>query len=446
LHDQIQYCLEIPYSDLFKPEAFTHVSSYVQLLSVLILMLLSGLVSGAETALYSISPAQLLQINESEKSVDQIINRLLQAPKRTLATLVILINFVNIAIVVISTFLIDDFINVDKYPQLGFVLEVFIVTFIIVVFCEVMPKVYATQNAIAFSRTIAYPIFLIDKIIRPLTWMLTASSALVEKLFSSKAYDISNDDLTHAIDITSDKNTPEDEKKILKGIARFSDIDVKQIMKPRVDVLAFDIEENFAEILPRIVENRYSRIPVYHHTFDHIKGILFIKDLLPYIDSHPTVFKWAELIRPAYFVPESKKINDLLHEFQTKKNHLAIVLDEYGGSQGIVTLEDILEEIVGEINDEYDDEELNYSRLDDFNYVFEGKALLNDIARIVQIDRSRLEAPVEGVETLAGLLLELHGTIPERNATVIHNKIKYIVESADKRKIKRVKIVLPKQP
>ena len=251
------------------------------------------------------------------------------------------------------------------------------------------------------------------------------------------------EELTHAIDITSDINTPEEEK-ILKGIARFGNTDVKQIMKPRMDVIAFDAQTKFADVLAIIRENGYSRIPVYDKTFDHVAGILYIKDLISHLDKeHEEHFNWELLIRPAYFVPESKKINDLLQEFQEKKMHLAVVVDEYGGSSGIVTLEDILEEIVGEISDEFDDDELAYSKLDDRTFVFEGKTLLNDLSRVMGVDRKLFDMGKEEIDSLAGLILEMTGRLPAKNEVVRFNDIVFTIESADKRRIKRVKIELP---
>jgi hypothetical protein len=325
-----------------------------------------------------------------------------------------------------------------------FLIKVVAVTFLIVLFCEVMPKVYATQYAIRFATLAAIPVFVLDKALRPLSAMLVSMTSLIDKRVEQKGYDVSVDELTHAIDITSDKNTPEDEKKILKGIARFGHIDVKQIMKPRMDVVGFEKEMTLQEIIPSIIENRYSRIPVYEETFDTVLGVLYIKDLLPYLDQQEENFDWLKLLRPAYFVPESKKINDLLQEFQEMKMHLAIVVDEYGGSSGIVTLEDILEEIVGEINDEFDDDELFYSRLDGQTVVFEGKTLLNDVCRVLEVERKMFDIGNEEVDTLAGMLLELKGGIPKLNEVIRFKEITFTIESADRRRIKRVKVALQK--
>lgn len=439
----ISHILLLDFSGILNPDFYFSFSIVAQLIALICLLLISGFLSGAETAFFSITPAQLLDLKESDDSREKKIYILLSSPKRLLATLLISINFINIANVILSTLITSLVFNVEANHTLGFILQVVVVTFVIVLFCEVMPKVYATQNALRFASFTAIPVFLIDKILRPLSWLLVSSTSIVDRYVNKKGYDISVDELSHAIDITSDKDTPEEEKKILKGIARFGNIDVKQIMKQRMDVHAFDAIESIDDILPKILEYRYSRIPVYENSLDNIKGILYIKDLLPYLDNRPDNFRWQDLLRPAYFVPESKKINDLLQEFQEKKMHLSIVVDEYGGSSGIVTLEDILEEIVGEINDEFDDDELFYSKLDDTNFVFEGKTLLNDVCRVMEVDRSLFDIENEEVETLAGLILELTGSIPQKNQELSFNNMTFTVESADRKRIKRVKISLP---
>ena len=407
---------------------------------------MSGYISGAETAFFAISPAQFFQLKEAESGRSKRVYTLLEKPKRLLATLLITINFVNIAIIVLSSLIIEEVFDFTHDYWLGFLIQVVAVTFVIVLFCEVMPKVYATQNALRSALRSAYAVFILDKILRPLSTVLVMSTSIVDKRYGQKGYDVSVDELTHAIDITSDKSTPEEEKKILKGIARFGNIDVKQIMKSRMDVVAFDQRLKFHELFPLIVEHRYSRMPVYEGSFDRVTGVLCVKDLLPFLgEKNNDTFDWLKQIRPAYFVPESKKINDLLQEFQEMKNHLAIVIDEYGGSSGIVTLEDILEEIVGEINDEFDEDELFYSRLDNRNYVFEGKTNLNDICRVMEIDRKIFDTDNENVDTLAGLILEIKGSIPQRNEIIKLNDIKFTIESADRKRIKRVKITLPEK-
>lgn len=431
---------------ILNPEFTFSVTFIAEIIALFTLLLISGFISGAETAFFAISPVQLFELKESQKSRYKLVYDLLERPKRLLATLLITINFVNIAIVVLSSILIEQIFDFRNHQTVGFMIQVVAVTLVIVLFCEVMPKVYATQNPLRSSLKSVYPIFALSKILRPLSTVLIASTSIVDRRFGQKGYDISVDELTHAIDITSDKSTPEEEKKILKGIARFGNIDVKQIMKSRMDVVAFDKNLKFSELFPLILENRYSRVPVYENSFDTVIGVLCIKDLLPYLDlQNDDTFEWQKQMRPAYFVPESKKINDLLQEFQEKKNHLAIVIDEYGGSSGIVTLEDVLEEIVGEINDEFDDDELTYSKLDDHNFVFEGKTNLNDICRIMEIDHKLLEVEESEVDSLAGLILEIMGSIPMRNEVVKLNDIIFTIESADKKRIKRVKITLPEK-
>lgn len=431
-------------SSILNPDFSFTIGFFIECISLLALLLVSGFISGAETAFFAITPAQLFDLKENGVGRAKVVYNLIERPKRLLATLLITINFVNIAIVVVSSLIIEELFRFTHAELIGFLIQVVAVTFVIVLFCEVMPKVYATHNAMRTALRSVYIVFLLDKILRPLSSFLLFSTSIVDKRIGQKGYDVSVDELTHAIDITSDKSTPEEEKKILKGIARFGNIDVKQIMKPRVDVVSFDRSLKFSELFPLILENRYSRVPIIEDSFDNVVGVLCIKDLLPFLDKeNDDNFDWVKQARPAYFVPESKKINDLLQEFQEKKNHLAIVIDEYGGSSGIVTLEDVLEEIVGEINDEFDDEELNYSKLDDLNYVFEGKTNLHDLARVMEVDRKMFDHGNEEVDTLAGLILELKGSIPFRNEVIVYHDIKFTIESADRRRIKRVKITLP---
>ncbi|REK04992.1 MAG: gliding motility lipoprotein GldD [Bacteroidetes bacterium] len=427
-----------------QPEFNFSLDFLIELFVLAILLLASAFVSAAETAFFGITPAELIGLKSQKSTSSKLVQKLLETPKRLLATLLISVNFVNIGIVVISSLMISQVFDFSRNELLGFLIQVVAVTFVIVLFCEVMPKVWATQNAVRYSIVSAIPVFVLDKICRPFSALLVNSTALVDKRVQQKGYDVSVDELTHAIEITSDKNTPEDEKKILKGIAKFGNIDVRQIMKPRMDVIAFDQDSKFSDILPLIVENKYSRVPVFEDSFDKVTGVLYIKDLLPYLDKeNDDAFDWLKLKRPAYFVPESKKINDLLQEFQEKKIHLAIVIDEYGGSSGIVTLEDILEEIVGEINDEFDEEELFYSKLDENTYVFEGKTLLNDLCRVTELDRRVFETDSEAQsDTLAGFLLELKGMLPQKNEQIQHRNISFLVESVDRKRIKRVKITI----
>ena len=417
--------------------------SFTFLILVLLLLLFSGLFSSSEVAFFSLNPAQLSLVNSSEAGrTYQVIRQLLSNPKKLLATLLIANSLVNIGIVLISNALVKKTFNFEHNPTLSLIIQVVVVTFMIVLLGEVMPKVYATKKTLGMAYFMAYPIFIVDKLLSPLSYLLVVSTGFIERRMKKKGYEVSMDELTHAIDIASDVDTPADEKKILKGIVQSGNIDVWQIMKPRMDVVALDIKCRFSDVLQVIDTAGYSRMPVYEDNLDKVKGILFIKDLIRYLNEGDG-FKWQELIRPPFFVPESKKINDLLQEFQQKKNHLAVVVDEYGGTLGIVTLEDILEEIVGELVDEFDDEEPLYSKLDEENYVFEGKTLLNDICRIMNIQREFFDNIPGETATLAGTILELAGRIPDKNEVITFKDIRFTIESADKRRIKRIKVFKP---
>lgn len=422
---------------ILKPFTFEIV---INLFSIGILLFVSGLTSSAEVAFFSLSPSQLNDIKTNiEKHPNQIIYHLINRPKKLLATLVISNNLVNIAIVILSAYTVTSLFDFTLHPRLSFFIQIVIVTMMIVLFGEVMPKIYTTHVTLRIARLVAYPIFVADKILSPLSYLLVTSTNIIDKKISKRGYDITMDELTHAIDITSDKTTPADEKKILKGIVKFGNTDVKQIMKARPDVTAIEIKTPFTQVLKIIEEAGYSRIPVYENNFDRIKGMLYIKDFIKYLDEDDE-FHWHELLRPAYFVPESKKINNLLEEFQEQRMHMAIVVDEYGTSVGIVSLEDILEEIVGELSDEFDDEEPSYSKLDDANFVFEAKTLINDVCRVMNIDRVIFNEIHGETDTLAGLVLELAKRIPQKGETVSFRNFKFTIEAADKRRVKRVKV------
>ena len=402
-------------------------------------------------AFFSLSPKQLAELKRSRSSSSHAILRLLADPRKLLATLLIANNFLTITIVILASIIIGEIFNFIQYPGLQFVFEVVIVSVIIVLFGEVMPKIYATRKSISLARFMAFPILMLDRVFAPLSFLLVSTTKLVDKRMQKRGYEISVDELTHAIDITSDISTAGDEKKILKGIVKFGNIDVRQIMRARIDVISFDYKTSFTQLVEKIRESGYSRVPVYENNFDKVLGIIYIKDVLPHLGSDDQ-FKWQSLLRQPYFVPESKKISDLLREFQKRKNHMAVVVDEYGGTSGIVTLEDILEEIVGEINDEFDDDEMVYSKLDEHTYVFEGKALLNDVCRIMELDRSILEASGLEADTLAGLILEIAGKIPRKNELVEfipvtgEKDFTFKMESVDKRRIHRVKISFVDKP
>ena len=407
------------------------------------LLLCSALISGSEVAYFSLSPAEMEEIEESKSSSSKRILSLVENPQKLLATILVANNFLNVGIIILSTYIMDGILPVDMPSIEKFLWQTVLVTFIILLLGEVVPKVYATKSGLRLARIMSLPITLMESpwIFGSIGNVLIRSTNVIEKRIKKRDANVSVDSLEHALELTNDQNTTEEERKILQGIVRFGNTDVKQIMKPRTDVVAFDIETNYDELLKEIVKAGHSRVPVYRESFDHIEGILYIKDLLPHFDQSAS-FEWQTLIRKPFIVPRSKKIDDLLAEFQEKKIHLAIVVDEYGGTQGIVTLEDILEEIVGEITDEFDDDNLAYSKLDENNYVFEGKTPLNDVYRALDIEGKEFEDAKGESDTLAGFILELFGKIPQKNEKINFEHYVFTVEAADRRRVKQVKITI----
>jgi len=429
--------LDLPVSGF----SFTVISG---ILAILVLLVGSAMASGAEVAFFSLGPNQLHELRLKEDKADKAVLHLLEKPKRLLATLLISNNFFNVAIVIISTYVTNNLFDFSRFPYwLAFLIQVVVVTSLILLFGEVMPKVYATRSSLKVARILAGPTRIVIRIFYPLSSILVRSTNLIDRRISRKAYNVSISELSDAIELTSGKNTPEEEKKILQGIVKFGDMDVKEIMKSRVDVTAVDIRTNFKELLNLIIEAGYSRIPAYEDSFDQVRGILYIKDLLPHLGQEDD-FNWRDLLRDAFFVPENKKINDLLQEFQEKKIHMAIVVDEYGGTSGIVSLEDIIEEIIGEISDEHDEPtgDFEYSRLDDYNYIFEGKTSLNDLYKILDIDDGLFDDVRGDADSLAGLILELMEKMPEKDEKVSYGQFTFTIKAVDKRRIKRVLVAL----
>jgi putative hemolysin len=420
------------------------ISSLLAIVFIFIFLLLVALVSAAESAFFSLSPTDMEELRSSETKKDEKILKLISAPKRVLATLLISVNFLSIAIVILnSTFIFGEngIVDFSQNPLLGFIIQVVVVTFLILLIGEVTPKIYATQNPLNAVRFLIYFVQFLQRLFFPISSFLIFSTSLLDRVIKRKSHNISVDELSHALELTSDEDIPKEDHKILRGIVKFGNTDVKQIMKSRVDVTAFEYKTNFKKLLADITMCGFSRIPIYKETLDHIAGVLYTKDLLQYINEGDA-FNWQSIVRPPFFVPENKKIDDLLREFQYKKIHLAIVVDEYGGTSGIVTLEDVIEEIVGEINDEFDDDDLIYSKLDDRNFVFEGKASLNDVCRILEIDSDEFENEKGEADSLAGFLIELEGRIPTKNEKIKFKNLLFTVESADNRKIKRVKVTV----
>lgn len=413
------------------------------LISIIVLLVISALMSAAELAFFSLSLKNREELKRSASIRDKIVVQIYDKPKRLLATILIANNLANIGIVLLSETIASEELDFAANPLLSFFIQVVAVTFLILLFTEVIPKVFANQHPLSVARFMAFPISFLENFLYPLSFLLIKSTSFIDKKVKKRIHSISVEDLSHALDLTISADMPEPEKKILKGIVKFGQVNVKQIMTPRMDVASLEYNTPFKKLMEYILASGYSRIPIYKETIDKISGILSVKDLLPYIDKEDD-FKWQTLVREPFFVPENKKNDDLLKEFQHRKIHMAIVVDEYGGTSGIVTLEDVIEEIVGEINDEFDDDDLIYSKLDEHNYVFEGKISLNDLSRKLAINSDIFELPNgRDADTLAGFLIEHTGTIPKKGEEVKYKDYIFTVESADNRKIKRVKVTVP---
>jgi putative hemolysin len=411
----------------------------VGMVVVAVLLFFSAMISGSEVAYFSLGPHQMRALKENPSRKEVLVLKLLEKPDRLLASILISNNFINVGIVIIASFVTGSLLNFAHSPLLGFIIKVIIITFLLLLFGEIVPKVYANRFASQFARRMAVPLAVLDKVFHPLIYILVKSTGLVNRRLTRKRQNISMDDLSEALDLATD--VVQDEKEMLEGIVRFSNLEVNEIMKPRTDVVAVDIETDLETLITVIIESGFSRIPVYEETFDKLKGILYVKDLLPHINQKKKI-NWTKLIREPFFVPESKKNNDLLKEFQEKKIHLAIVVDEYGGTEGIVTMEDILEEVVGEITDESDEAEEFYRQIDEKTWVFEGKTLLNDFYKVTELDDELFDDLKGESETLAGLLLELKAGFPRRNDMIPCKGIEFTVLEMDQRRIKEIKVFL----
>jgi len=404
-----------------------------------ILLFLSGYASGSEIAFFNLSPNDLNELDPEKNPADKHIQMLREDSERTLATILITNNFVNVTIIMLCNYVINSLVHFTE-PWLEILITTVLLTFILLLFGEIMPKVYTRQNSLAFCRRAVGGILIARKLFWPIENILLSSSELAEKVVQKENRQLSVDDLEQALELT-DKEDLKDEQSMLQGIIRFGDETAKEVMTSRKDIVALDITCSYTEVLQCIVENNYSRIPVYQVNDDNIRGVLYIKDLLPHL-SKPATFRWQSLIRHPYFVPETKKIDDLLREFQENKVHIAIVVDEFGGTSGLVTLEDILEEIVGEINDEYDDEEKNYSKINYNTYIFEGKTLLTDFCRIIGADDEEFDEVAGDADTLAGLLLELKGDFPSIHEKMDFQNYTFEILALDERRISRVKVIV----
>ncbi|MEO8535183.1 MAG: gliding motility-associated protein GldE [Flavobacterium sp.] len=407
---------------------------------IFILLFLSAIVSGAEVALFSLSQKDIDDTLQENLSKGKIISNLLDKPKKLLATLLVANNFLNIGVVILFSFIGENvFANVES-PAVKFILEVILVTFLILLFGEVLPKVYASRNNIKFAKWVAYPVAFLDKLLSPISLPMRSLTIYLQNKLGKQKNNFSINQLSQALELTDSEGTSSEEQKILEGIVSFGNTDTKQVMSPRIDIFALEISESFQSICPKIIEKGFSRIPVYKDNIDQIEGVLFVKDLLPHIDK--IEFEWTSLIRDAFFVPENKKLDNLLKDFQSLKSHLAIVVDEYGGTSGLVSLEDVIEEIVGDISDEFDDENLNFSQIDEKNFLFEGKINMKDFYRIVEVNEDVFESRKGEAETLAGFILEILGNFPKKDQKVTFENCVFTVEAVDKKRVKQIKVTL----
>lgn len=408
------------------------------------MLVMSAAASASETAFFSLSPAQLNEIKSVKSSVNQRIITLLQNSKLLLATILIFNNLINVGIVIISTFLVNEQFDFSANPLLGFIIQVVVITALLLLLGEILPKVFATRNPVKIASMLALPLSILQRVLYPFSIVLVKSTRFIDKRQARKNHNITLDDISNAIDITADGKVDTEDRKIMKSITRFGDINAREIMTPRVDLTTIDNSLSFSKVQNIIVDSGYSRIPVYNDTPDTITGILYIKDLLPHL-SEGDSFDWVKLARAPLFIPENKPINDLMQEFQEKKIHMAVVVDEYGGTSGIITLEDIIEEIVGEINDEFDVEADNtfFSKVDERTYVFEAKTTINDMCRVLGIDDRIFDEAKGESESLAGLILELSGKMAQTGEVFTLSDFVFRVEAADKRRIKKIRITIP---
>ena len=424
---------------------FLDIQGFLSLKVILLILLLitSGLISGSEVAFFSLTKEQLNSKSEKKSRQMHIIQKMLQNPKRLLATILITNNFINIAIVLLFASFGEDLFNQIENPFIVLLIEIGVITFLILFFGEILPKVYANRNAMIFSQAIAFPVYIIDRyFLFFLTIPLSRITRFMESRLGQKNSEFSIDKLSQALELTSEEETTKEEHKILQGIVNFGNIETKQVMCPRIDVFALSVDMDMETIVPLILENGFSRVPVYTDNLDSVVGILYTKDLLPHIDQ--SNYKWEKLLKPVFYVPENKKLDDLLKEFQQKKIHLAVVVDEYGGTSGVITLEDVIEEIVGDISDEFDDDELIYSKLDDFTFIFDAKINLKDFYKVIDLEEEGIFERSKGEsESIAGFVLEIAQVLPKVGQVIKFEGYQFVIESVDRKRIKRIKIILP---
>lgn len=428
-------------ASLLMPFLTVDIALIVQFAIFCLLLLCSAIISGSEVALFSLSPTEIDELKEDHNSANNLIAKMVENPKKLLATVLIANNLVNISIVLISPELTNFAFGGIKNPILRDVMDIGLVTFVLLLCGEILPKIYANRNNLAFAKRVAYFIYILDTVFTPISLPMKSFTVWIQKRLGKTKSNISVGQLSQALELASEEDTTNEEKKLLESIVSFGNTETCEVMVPRVDIFALSEDTPFSEVLSEIVKIGYSRIPVYRENLDNITGVIYIKDLLPYIEK--TDFEWTKVMRKAFFVPENKKLDDLLSEFQEKKIHLAVVVDEYGGTCGIITLEDIMEEIVGSINDEFDDDDVTYSKINDHTYIFEGKTVLKDFYRIVKMDDENIllfDEKRGEAETLAGFLLEISGNFPQKGKPIVFHNYSFTVEAFDKHRIKEIKV------
>ena len=428
-------------ASLLMPFLTVDIALIVQFAIFCLLLLCSAIISGSEVALFSLSPTEIDELKEDHNSANNLIAKMVENPKKLLATVLIANNLVNISIVLISPELTNFAFGGIKNPILRDVMDIGLVTFVLLLCGEILPKIYANRNNLVFTKRVAYFIYILDTIFTPISLPMKSFTVWIQKRLGKTKSNISVGQLSQALELASEEDTTNEEKKLLESIVSFGNTETCEVMVPRVDIFALSEDTPFSEVLSEIVKIGYSRIPVYRENLDNITGVIYIKDLLPYIEK--TDFEWTKVMRKAFFVPENKKLDDLLSEFQEKKIHLAVVVDEYGGTCGIITLEDIMEEIVGSINDEFDDDDVTYSKINDHTYIFEGKTVLKDFYRIVKMDDENIllfDEKRGEAETLAGFLLEISGNFPQKGKPIVFHNYSFTVEAFDKHRIKEIKV------
>lgn len=428
-------------ASLLMPFLTVDIALIVQFAIFCLLLLCSAIISGSEVALFSLSPTEIDELKEDHNSANNLIAKMVENPKKLLATVLIANNLVNISIVLISPELTNFAFGGIKNPILRDVMDIGLVTFVLLLCGEILPKIYANRNNLAFAKRVAYFIYILDSVFTPISLPMKSFTVWIQKRLGKTKSNISVGQLSQALELASEEDTTNEEKKLLESIVSFGNTETCEVMVPRVDIFALSEDTPFSEVLSEIVKIGYSRIPVYRENLDNITGVIYIKDLLPYIEK--TDFEWTKVMRKVFFVPENKKLDDLLSEFQEKKIHLAVVVDEYGGTCGIITLEDIMEEIVGSINDEFDDDDVTYSKINDHTYIFEGKTVLKDFYRIVKMDDENIllfDEKRGEAETLAGFLLEISGNFPQKGKPIVFHNYSFTVEAFDKHRIKEIKV------